>query len=35
MHPQERTFLATFLLEIKKTMDNLTAVGCPIATEDH
>ena len=33
--PKKDRFVSTFLLEIKKTVDNLAVVGCPIFTEDH
>jgi len=33
--PKKDRFVATFFLEIKKTVDNLVVVGCSISTKDH
>jgi len=33
--PKKDCYVSTFLIEIKKTVDNLVVVGCPISTEDH
>jgi len=33
--PKKHRSISTFLLDIKKTVDNLAVVGCPISTEDH
>jgi len=33
--PKKDQSVSTFLLDIKKTVDNLPVVGCPISTKDH
>jgi len=33
--PKKERFVSAYLIEIKKTVDNLAAVGCPISIEDH